>query len=243
VSISTEAPSDDLPDAPNGTTLEADPETTDPETTTPDTTTPGTTTPHTDDVPAASSADELKSLSDALIAARTALQEQDFEAADEKLSEAETFAKSDEHKAMVARLKKAQEYLSEFRAAIDRAMKTLDAGVSFQVSADVIVAVVERKTNAIIVKVAGRNQSYPLNQLPLKLGVALADQGLQESEDAPLIKGVFQALHARATEKHINEVRVWWEKAGEKGAELLPLLDDDYEAIASPGEESDSNSL
>jgi len=255
-SATEDMPADDTPETPSDDEPESDAPDTTPATTTDNNTTPEP-DPDSDPKPepepepepestpdtSMASAEELKALSEALIAARTALQSQEFEEAEKKLADAEASAKSDDHKAMVARLKMAADYLKQFRAAVDRAMKGLEAGVTFQAKDDVMVAVVERKPDAIVVKVGsgnvgGRNQTYQLKTLPLVLGVALADQGLQGNEDAPLIKGVFQALHAKAQPNHIDEVRRWWEKAGDKGAELLPLLDDqkNYEAIANPSE-------
>jgi len=248
----SESPSGEIPP---DKSIESNPEETNPSATSPETTNPDTANPDpapdattdtsttttsqtTDDEPKAS-AEQLKSLSEALIAAKTALQTQDFATADKKLSEAEPFAKSEEHKAMLARLKKAEEYLREFRPAIDRAMQGLEAGVSFQVpGTSTTVAIVERRRDEIVVRVGGANKTYPLNNLPSRLGTVLADQGLQGSEDAPLIKGVFQALHNGATEENLAEVRGWWEKAGDKGTEMLPLLNDigDYEVISQPHE-------
>jgi hypothetical protein len=202
----------------------------------PATATPGTAAPASEVPPPTS--EELSALAKQLTAARDAIWRQEFAEAEALLTEAMTLARLPEHQAMVSRLHRVGQQLREFRAGVDRAMQSLEAGVSFPISDSIIVVVVERRPDEVVIKVAGRNQTFPLNDLPLLLGRALFEQGTQPGPEALVIKGAFQAVHPRSNAEHREEVRGWWMQAAEELPEvqdLLPFLDDDYASLTADG--------
>ena len=181
------------------------------------------------------SAEERKALAEALLAAREAFVRLDFAEGNKRLAEAEPLARLPEHRAMMDRLALLATYLEGYQQAVSRALKKLNAGDSLSISDTTVIAIVERKPEELTVRVAGRNVTYPLNQLPLRLGLALVDQGMEAGPKALAVKAAFQATHARATPDLKEEARRWWMEASQQGeptAELGLILDDDYSAIA-----------
>lgn len=181
------------------------------------------------------SAEERKALAEALLAAREAFVRLDFGEGNKRLAEAEPLARLPEHRAMVDRLALLATYLDGYQQAVSRALEKLSAGDALSISETTVVAIVERKPGELTVRVAGRNVTYPLNQLPLRLGLALVDVGMEAGPKALAVKAAFQATHARATSDLKEEARRWWMEASQQGeptAELGLILEDDYSAIA-----------
>lgn len=179
--------------------------------------------------------EQLKALSDQLKQAKQALGSQDVAAAREFLEKAKPMAGTKTHRAMIERLEALTGYVEAFHRAIPQALEKLQPGDSFPVG-NAIVALVEKKPESVVIHVAGRNREYALNDLSLGLGIALADQALDQ--DAPIsmvVKGAFQAVHPKATDEHIQEVRDWWRNAadmGERLGDLILVVDDDYDRMA-----------
>jgi hypothetical protein len=207
--------------------------------TTPDTaepTTPKPITPEPEDRELTE--DQLKELAETLRSAKAALGAQDIAKSKELLEAAKPMAGTKTHRAMIERLEALTGYVAAFHTSIPKALETLSPGDSFPVGS-AIVALVEKKPESVVIHAGGRNREYPLNGLSLGLGLALADQVLeQEAASTKVVKGAFQAVHPRATEEHIQDVRDWWRGAMDEGetiGDLLLVLDDDYARMA--GEE------
>ena len=182
--------------------------------------------------------EELKKLADLLRSAKTALGTQEIAKSKELLAEAKPLAGTTSQRAMIDRLEALTGYVEAFHKAIPQALESMQPGDSFPVS-EAIVALVEKKPESVIIHVAGRNREYPLSGLSLGLGLALADQVLdQDAPSTNVVKGAFQAVHPRASEEHIQQVRDWWREAmdaGESLGDLILVVDDDYGRMA--GEE------
>jgi hypothetical protein len=160
---------------------------------------------------------------------RLALSEHRLDDATSVIARAHPLALLPKQEAQVAGLQQLTDLLREFRAAVDRAISTMEAGTSFPISDNHEVVVVERLPDAIRIRMAGENHLFPLTDLPLRLGLRLAERGVPPGPRAKLVLGAFQWTHKRALPQHRTEVRQWWleaQEAGEDVTHLLLILDD-----------------
>jgi hypothetical protein len=183
--------------------------------------------------------EELKKFAGVLKSVKEALGKQQIGAANSLLEEAKPLAGTKTHRAMIERLEMLSAYVEAFHNAVQQSLKKLSPGDSFPVTPSTLVALVEKKPESIIIHVAGFNKEYALNELSLGLGLALANQSLDQTALSTLVlKGAFQSIHPKSSEQHIQEVRDWWRSAADGGEEigdLILVLDDDYGRLA--GEE------
>jgi outer membrane biosynthesis protein TonB len=176
--------------------------------------------------------DEAQALLKALDAAKAALAEQNFKAADVQLAKAESLAKLPKHREAVARLKEVSGYVMQFRQAVITAVKEMQAGESFKVGASTYVAFVEASSEKVTLRLPGMNKTYPFNDLPPGLAVAIAEFKLPEnSPTSRVIKGAYLLVHKRAdSETHAKAKSLWLEAQmmGANISHLMPFLDDNY---------------
>ena len=171
-------------------------------------------------------------LSSALKEARAALGTTDFAAAQAALDKAAPLAKLPEHQAAYERLKRLTGFVEEFQAALQASIETLEAGASVTVGSSTQVGVVETRSDSIILKVAGANRTYKIDDLPLGLAVALADHGQEKTPHWLIVKGGYVLAHQDAVEDAVEKAKQWWQEAAQAGGELGDLellLEDDYE--------------
>lgn len=183
------------------------------------------------------SSEDVLQLGELLVAARTAMAEQRFDDADQHLIEADRVARLPEHRAMVDRLRKLGSYAREFPVAVRRGLQKLEAGATLPLVGDEPAVIVERERDAVKVRWRGQNFTFSLDKLPIALGVPLAQQGSDGSPRALVIHGAFVALHKRANEEHIEQVRAWWQEAidaGEPIDDQLPVLQDFTTQLGAP---------
>jgi hypothetical protein len=180
-------------------------------------------------------AEQLKQLAEQLKNAKTLLGEGKIEEANGVLTAALPTAGTTSQRAMIERLQLLAGYVSAFSKAVDAGLGKLKPGDSIPLG-DAIVALVEKKPDSVVIHILGRNREYPLAKLPLGLAHALADQSLDQAEASTLvIKGAYQAVHPRTSPEHVLEIRDWWRDASDKGetiADLILVLDDDYDRMA-----------
>jgi hypothetical protein len=180
--------------------------------------------------------EETQRLIDALHAARKALLEQHPDQARPHLEAARPLLRTEEHRAMFHRLEQLAAYLEQYHQAVQQALQMLSAGDSLPITDQVVVGIVERKPTELTVRVSGKNMTYPLDQLPLRLGLALVRHALKDSPTSLAVQAAFQATHLRSTEAQQAEAFLWWEQAAQQGepCETLPqLFKDDYDALRS----------
>jgi len=177
----------------------------------------------------------VQALVKALQAAKTALEEQNFKAAELQLSKAEAAAKVPKHKEAVARLKEVAGYVNQFRQAVEAAIKGMSGGESFKVGGSTQVSFVEALPDKVILRVAGMNKTYQLNDMPPGLAVALADRKLSASDPTSrIIKGAYLLVHKRADSETHDKAKTWWQEAEAAGADLSrlkPFLTDNYDEL------------
>lgn len=176
---------------------------------------------------------ELAELSRLMKEAKTALGDFSFEEADEALAKAEQAAKLPEHKAVVQRLKAVAGMAKTFRGAIQETMFKLEAGEVIKVGSTTEAAIVEASPNKLIIRIAGQNRTYTLDDLPLGLAANLGDRALNpENPTTRLLKGAYVFIDKRSDPAQLKKAKTWWEEAQLNGADiggLLPVFTDNYD--------------
>lgn len=205
------------------------PETMPPEKMTPEPTKPEPTKPEPTPTPEPSPA-ELAELSQLLTAAKTALGDFSFKEANASLRKADALAKLQEHVDKVSRLKAISSMAEQFQKAIVTTLGTLEAGDVIKVGASTEAAIVEATPQKLVIRVAGQNRTYAINDLPLGLATNLGERSLDSNAPSTkLLKGAFVFVDKRTTPEQLSKVRTWWQEAGPQGREVLPVLDDTYD--------------
>ncbi len=174
-------------------------------------------------------------------AARTALLEQRAAEALQQLEKTRPLVRSEEHQMLYSRLERLALYLEEYREGIRRALEKLSAGDSVEISETSSVGIVERKPTALTVRVSGQNVTYPLDQLPLRLGLALLKHGMPDDAHAMAVRAAFQATHPRANDAQRQEAFQWWTQAAQQGEMcegLESIFTENYPAILGQDDSS-----
>lgn len=183
---------------------------------------------------------ELAELSGLMKEAKAALGDFSFAEAETALEQAAKVAKLPEHQAAVGRLKTLGEMAKRFRQAIAESMAQLEAGDVIKVGASTEAAVVESSPEKLVIRAAGRNRTYTLDDMPLGLAVSIGERSLSADDPkTPVFKGAYVFIDKRSEEAQLEKARSWWEEAQGNGvdiSELLPVLTDTYEFNAEPPE-------
>ena len=176
---------------------------------------------------------ELAELSRLMKEAKTALGDFSFPEAEEALTKAEEAAKLPEHKATVQRLKAVADMAQKFRGAIQETMFKLEAGEVIKVGSTTEAAIVEAGPNKLIIRIAGQNRTYTLDDLPLGLAANLGERALNsENPTTRLLKGAYVFIDKRSDPAQLKKAKTWWEEAQLNGADIggiLPVFTDNYD--------------
>lgn len=176
---------------------------------------------------------ELAELSRLLKEAKTALGDFTFDEAEAALEQAEQQAKLPEHQAMVSRLKVVADMAKKFRGGIEQTMSKLEAGEIIKVGASTEAAIVEASPDKLVIRIAGQNKTYSLDDMPLGLAVNLGERSFNAGDPKTrLLKGAYVVVDKRSDPAQLQKARMWWEEAQLSGLdieEILPVLTDDYD--------------
>jgi hypothetical protein len=122
--------------------------------------------------------------------------------------------------------------VKQFRDAIVAAVKGMQAGETFKVGNSTQVSFVEGLHDKVILRIAGMNRTYPFNDMPPGLALAIADFKLPASNPmSRVVKGAYLLLHKRADSETQEKGRALWQDAQAAGANiahLMPFLTDHY---------------
>jgi len=163
----------------------------------------------------------------ALAGARTAMGQRDIDAVNTQLRIAEGLARSDEHKAMVERLKELLHYVKEFWRAFDEAYTGLKPSSTVMVGNDEAV-IVEVRPEAVIIRYFGQNRTIEREGMPAGLVMAIANKWFNNDPANKVVKGAFMLVDPIGRPE---ETRRLWQEASQEGvdvSDLMPVLDDDY---------------
>ena len=178
---------------------------------------------------------EVEALIKALTAAREAISEHNFGAADVQISKAQSLAELPKHHEAVIRLKEICEYVKQFRLALIAAVREMQPGQMFQVGASTQVTFVAGSADRVTVRAAGSNKTYSFNDMPSGLAMAIADFKLPVDEPmSRVIKGAYLATHKRGTSETQDRAQTLWSEAQAAGVSivhLMPFFGEEYEAF------------
>jgi hypothetical protein len=175
----------------------------------------------------------LAELSETLLTAKNAAGEHEFGIARAQLGKAAALARSPEHQAVVTRLQRVVGLSEEFWTIVRQAMSELQGAEELPIGdSGLIVIVVEARPGTIVIRRSGRNESYPVADIPPGLAFAIADRKLDpRTAETALMKGACLAAMKNPKPIHVEEARRYWEMARSQGAEvddLLATLTDSY---------------
>lgn len=177
---------------------------------------------------------QVQQLIPLLESAKAAIVIQDFKTADSQLAKAAALAQSPSQREAASRLRLVGQHVKTFRQALADAVKEMHAAESFLVGST-RVSFVEGKSEAVILRTSGRNETYRFNDMPPGLAIAIADHKLPTDDpQSLLVKGAYLLLNKRADSQSRAKAEALWHEAQASGAEiahLLPFLNDDYSAL------------
>ena len=168
---------------------------------------------------------QVEALIKAMTAAREAISEHNFGAADVQIAKAESLAQLPKHHEAVIRLKEICEYVKQFRLALVAAVREMQPGQVFQVGASTQVAFVAGSVDRVTVRAAGSNKTYSFNDMPS--GSGDGDCRFQLPVDEPksrVIKGAYLATHKRGTSETQDRAQTLWSEAQAAGVSIVHLM-------------------
>jgi hypothetical protein len=175
---------------------------------------------------------EVERLIRELESARMALAEHQFSVADQHLAQADRLAKTEEQKQAVARVRRLADLLAAFRQALLAQLQSMQGGETFKVGASTQVTLVEVNESRVVVRMAGMNRSYPLNEVPPGLALAIVDLRFRQGDPAGLqAKAAFLIAQKKPSDDTRQKARSLLEEAQTAGADvsdLLRLLEEHY---------------
>lgn len=178
-------------------------------------------------------AQQVQELSRALTAARTALENGQFEEALTQLVGVEHLPMLPDHLERYQRLQLLIQYARNFRSELSNAISSLSGTDEIQVGTSTVVGVVETGADRITVRVAGANRTYGIDELPFGLAIAISDLHLAKSDPISLVvKAAYLISRKDARADQLAKARNWFREAKQKGADIGDLekvLDDSYQ--------------
>jgi len=176
--------------------------------------------------------EEVQQLARALTDARTALENHQYDQAISLLEKVEQLPMLPEHEEKFQRLQLLVQYARNFRTALSDAVAALQGGDEIPLGNNTAVGVVQTERDRITVRVAGANRIYPLDNLPVGLAIAIADQHLADSDPVSLVlKASYLASVKGLRDDQLAKAREWFGEARQRGVDIGDLekvLDDSY---------------
>ncbi|MDP6468731.1 MAG: hypothetical protein QF918_13370 [Pirellulaceae bacterium] len=184
---------------------------------------------------------EVMQLATALSEARKAIMARDLGGAETQLTAAEPFAKRADHKQKLWRLQRLAEHIRAFDEAMKEAIAALNPGDVIKVGSSTEITVERINPASLAVQVVGLKKTYPLDNPPLGLAVALVQTKL--SPDDPVTKAVLAAFVVASRDsddRTLAKARAWYEESAAGNpdyANLGDVIDDDYNLLEDFQEE------
>ena len=157
---------------------------------------------------------------DALEKSKLAMQDRDLAAARTHLKTAASNAQSDADRERLVRVETILVNLEEFWNALREAVARLPAPGELKVR-DTYVAVVDNSRHGIIVRAAGRNLSYRIEEMPTTLILAIVEHSFQKTPDAKVLLGTFLAIEPGADRAAARRLL---QEAASSGRNVEPIL-------------------
>jgi hypothetical protein len=162
----------------------------------------------------------------ALMAARYQMANRNLAIARIRLNEAQAAAKGEVEVEEVARVTALLAYVEQFQQAVKESLTALKNKEEFAYGDDRI-GVVEVTSDLLVVRIGGANKEYPVDNLPSKLAVAVAEDWFDNNPANKLAIGAFLVVHPKGDR---DRARALWQEAQNAGlsneaALVMPELD------------------
>ena len=116
-----------------------------------------------------------------------------------------------------------------------QAIQGLEGGSEIKISSTTVLAVVEVKQDSLILRVAGTNRTYLIDELRPGIAVAIIKQSYDLNEPSTwAMLGAYIGTLRTADEDNLAKAAGYWQDAIKRGAKLTELptiLKDDYEQL------------
>ena len=156
--------------------------------------------------------------------AREALAARDLAAADKQLEAASAHASSPELLARLEAVRLLRDYVDGFWKAVRESAKTLKGGEEFTVRGKVV-AIVDARRDEIVLRAAGQNRTYKLNELPPHMATALAERWLDKDDaNSKVYVGAFWLVDPKVERSLAREKLAEAANAGAADATTLTKL-------------------
>ena len=169
-------------------------------------------------------ATQISKLKELLALAREALAARDLAAADKQLEAASAHASSPELLARLEAVRLLRDYVDGFWKAVRESAKTLKGGEEFTVRGKVV-AIVDARRDEIVLRAAGQNRTYKLNELPPHMATALAERWLDKDDaNSKVYVGAFWLVDPKVERSLAREKLAEAANAGAADAMTLTKL-------------------
>ena len=155
-----------------------------------------------------------------LLKARQALGKREFRQAIDRIDAAEKIAVSDKQQQLVAGFRALTTYVEGFWDAVREGPKGLEKAGELKIG-NSFVSVVEVGPGHLLIREAGENRRYLVDQLPAKLAVAIAQNWFDDRPDNKLYVGAFYFVGPPID---VSEAKRLWQEAAAAGVDVNGLL-------------------
>jgi len=169
---------------------------------------------------------DLSQLYATLRAAKKALGQRDFVAAERNLRQAAGAVQGAEQEALVVRLTEISRLDQQFWQVVERQIAKFSGAEELAVGeSGLMVIVVEANSNSIVIRRNGKNQRYVLNNMPIGLAMAVFNHHRDTKDPSLLLlRGAALAAATPSDPAYIAEARRVWTEAGKLGADVDDLI-------------------
>ena len=137
--------------------------------------------------------------------------------------------------AALERLEQLKLYAEAFDMQLRQAIQGLEGGSEIKISSTTVLAVVEVKQDSLILRVAGSNRTYLIDELKPGIAVAIIKQSYDlNAASTWAMLGAYVGTLRTADEEDLAKATQYWQDAINKGAkltELAKILKDDYDQL------------
>ena len=181
------------------------------------------------------SAEERRQWTDAMLAARMAIGQQQFSEVAAQLDSLGRLAKTKLQSQQLARLVTLNQLAQRFRQALDKALANMGAAETFSFGNSNLASFVEVSAERVILRIEGRNQTFAMPELPIELAFAIVDMAMDREHPTSLAaKGAFMLVHptSQGDDRAIERARQMMANAVAAQAvpqDMQQAMQDDFE--------------
>ncbi len=161
-----------------------------------------------------------QALAKAVAGARDAMSRHNLSKARSRFKLAESNAQTEEDKALVEQLDIMLAHLEEFWVGARESIASLKGGDEFTAGGTVII-VVEINQQEVTVRAVGQNRTYPLDDLPYKMVLALSEKWFADTPASKVLIGTYLAIEPKGDPTRARQL---WDEATGQGIDLDAVM-------------------